>query len=393
MVINSKALGGMLLIIGTSIGAGMLALPLALAQVGFEYSLILLVVCWFVMYLGARLLLEVNLKSAPGSHLVSMAKQSLGWPGQLVAWIACLALFYSLLAGYIAGGSDVLKTLLMQTGWSLPDWISTVVFTVGFGLVVYSGIRSVDYVNRGLMFGKLGVFVLLVGMTAPRIQTVGLTGGELQAIPASLMILITSFGFASIVPSLRLYFQDDVSTLRRVLFWGSVIPLLCYMIWNAVMMGVLPSSGEHSLMALAQSNHPVGGMIHSLEQQVGSGWFSACFNVFTSICMLTAFLGVSLGLFDFLADGLSCQKKGVQGWMVYACTFFPPMLLVLLYPGIYLSALRYAGRCCVVLLLMLPAGMAWQWHRNRCGKAMVVPGGAVGIGFVLVFGTVLLFLG
>ena len=44
-----KLIGSILLIVGTSIGAGMLALPIATAQLGFGGSLILLFACWIVM--------------------------------------------------------------------------------------------------------------------------------------------------------------------------------------------------------------------------------------------------------------------------------------------------------------------------------------------------------
>jgi tyrosine-specific transport protein len=357
---NTKAIGGMLLLVGTSLGAGMLALPLALAKVGFFYSVLLSCLCWFVMYLGARFILEVNLTFEPGCHLVSMAKDRLGWPGQLLAWVSCLCLMYSLISSYIAGGSDMLKSLCEQYGFDLPNAVSTVLFTFLFGGIVYAGIRTVDYVNRGLMFGKLAIYLLVVSSMISEVKLPQLHDGMPTAIPDCLMILIVSFGFASIVPSLRYYFRDDIPLLKRVLFWGSLIPLLCYVIWTAIIMGVLPTEGDHSLNALSQSVHPLSGLIQGLQSEVGVGWIEKSFTLFTIICLLTAFLGVSLGLFDFLADGLKLKKRGLQGMGVYTATFIPPMLLVMFKPGIYMNALSYAGRFCVLLLLLLPSLMLFR---------------------------------
>lgn len=362
---NSKAVGGVLLILGTSIGAGMLALPLDLAQVGFFKSIGVMLICWFAMYLAARFLLEVNLTFESGSHLVSMAKRLLGWPGQMVAWGACLALLYSLLAGYIAGGSDILRGFVEMVWPEVPRWFCTIGFTVSFGGIVYAGIRVVDYVNRGLMFLKLFVFLLVVGWLAPSIRPGHwqmVSASSWQAIPASLMIVITSFGFASLIPSLRYYFEEDIALLRRVLLWGSVIPLLCYIAWNAVMMGVIPTEGAFGLIAISHLVNPISGLVDSLGHYIHGPWLSGLFHAFAGVCMLTAFLGVALGLFDFLADGLSCGKRGWQGLLLVLVTFMPPMCMVLWSPGIYLMALQYAGRCCVLLLLLLPALMAWkQW--------------------------------
>lgn len=355
---------------GTSIGGGMLALPISTAEVGFTNSLLFLFLCWAIMTAGALLVLEVNLRLPLGSNMISMAKSTLGLPGQIVAWITYLFLLYTLLSAYISGGSDVLNSLLHKMHMGLPNWMASVFFTLIFGLVVYNGIRSVDFVNRGLMFGKLGIYLLLIAIISPHISPAGLNGGNAAAFAGTLMILVTSFGFASIVPSLRDYFEDDVKSLRRVILLGSLIPLLCYILWDAAIMGVIAREGDKGLMALMQSEHATSGLTEALSQSVNSRWISGFFGFFTSICMLTAFLGVSLGLFDFLADGLQFKKSGLQGKYTLALTFLPPLLVVLINPGIYLHALSYAGICCVILLLLLPALMAWK-GRQRDRKSVV----------------------
>jgi tyrosine-specific transport protein len=373
---HSKLIGGILLIVGTSIGGGMLALPVTTAEVGFTNSLFFLVACWAVMTAGALLILEVNIRLPIGSNMISMAKSTLGLPGQIIAWITYLFLLYTLLCAYISGGSDVLSGLLQNMHIVLPSWLTPILFTGLFSLVVYQGIRSVDYVNRGLMFGKLGVYVLLVVIISPHISLEGLSGGQARAFTGTLMILIASFGFASIVPSLRDYFEDDIHTLRRVILFGSLIPLCCYIIWDAVIMGVVTREGDNGLLALMTSSHATSGLTAALSHSVNNQWISGFFGFFTSICMITAFLGVSLGLFDFLADGLKLKKTGRQGKTTLLLTFLPPLAIVLVNPGIYLNALSYAGVCCVILLLLLPAIMAWK-GRQTCVLASghMVPGG------------------
>ena len=62
-------------------------------------------------------------------------------------------------------------------------------------------------------------YLLLIILISPHINPRQLSGGSTKAITGSLMVLITSFGFASIVPSLRDYFQDDIPTLRKAVFF------------------------------------------------------------------------------------------------------------------------------------------------------------------------------
>ena len=391
-----KLLGGILLIVGTSIGGGMLALPVSTAPAGFTNSICFLILCWLIMTVGALLVLEVNMRLPVGSNMVSMAKSTLGIPGQIIAWITYLLLLYTLLAGYISGGSDVLQGLLQPLNLNLPDWVASVLFTGLFSLIVYSGIQAVDYVNRGLMFGKLGVYVLLVLIISPHIHPAALEEGSVKAITGSLMILITSFGFASIVPSLREYFNNDVIALRKVILFGSLIPLTCYIIWDAVIMGVVSREGQHGLIALNTTEHMTSELTRALSTSVQSDWITGFFSFFSSICMVTAFLGVSIGLFDFLADGFKLQKTGLQGKSILALTFLPPLAIVLFNPGIYLHALSYAGICCIILLLLLPAVMSWRGRLSEASTGnpglVLVPGGYALLSVIIAIACYLLTL-
>ncbi|MBK2044925.1 amino acid transporter, partial [Allofrancisella guangzhouensis] len=58
----SRSFGSALLIIGTTIGAGMLSLPLVVASCGFIVAIVLLVMSWCVMYITAIRLLNVCAK-------------------------------------------------------------------------------------------------------------------------------------------------------------------------------------------------------------------------------------------------------------------------------------------------------------------------------------------
>ncbi|MEF1339087.1 aromatic amino acid transport family protein, partial [Vibrio rotiferianus] len=57
---RSKVFGSTLIIAGTTIGAGMLALPLASAGIGFSTSLIIMLGLWALMAFTALLMLELH---------------------------------------------------------------------------------------------------------------------------------------------------------------------------------------------------------------------------------------------------------------------------------------------------------------------------------------------
>lgn len=388
---RSKFLGGILLIVGTSIGGGMLALPVANAATGFWLSSLFLIACWLLMTFGALFILEVNLYLPSGKNMISMAHATLGKPGLITAWLSYLFLLYTLLSAYISGGSDVLGELFDKMGMHGDTWQLSSLFTLSFGLIVYGGIRQVDLLNRALMFAKLGIYFILTLFISPYIHITNLQGGNAHYIMGSVMILITSFGFAIIVPNLREYFNDDIKTLKKVILIGSLIPLCCYLAWDAVIIGTLPSQGEHALATLMHSEHATSDLANILSSTINNPIISSFFNFFTSVCMLTAFLGVSLCLISFLGDGLNMNQKGSQGLGLFLLTFAPPLIMVIYCPGIYINALNYAGFFCVILLLLLPALMSY-FGRKHFKSPFFVPGGRVSQYIVILSSIILLVI-
>lgn len=397
---NSKLIGGILLVVGTTIGAGMLALPIATAQLGFWGSLVLLIAGWAVMTASTFVFLEVNLWMPKNSNIISMAGATLGKLGQAVAWVAYLVLLYSILSAYIAGGGDLFHFLITRSGLSVPLPVASVIFTVLFGVIVYFGIKAVDYVNRGLMFGKMGTFLLLVLLILPFVSSSNLLSGEFKYMmsPSSLTVTTVSFAFLMIVPSLRTYFGDDVKSLKKAIFIGTLIPLVCYIFWDMAIMGIIPIDGVMGLHAISQSNSSNSDLVIALTSILQKDSVTVFAKFFTSICMATSFLSVSLSLSDFLADGFKVQKQGMGNWLVYGMTFLPPMVFVLFFPGAFLMGLNYAGICCFVLMILLPALMAWRGREiyaaaNNGEVSFQMGGGKILLSSLIVFSVIMTTMG
>ena len=215
--ITMKLFGGILLILGTCIGAGLLALPISTATAGFATSALLLLGLWIAMTAGAFLLLEVNLWLPENSNLISMARKTLGKSGAIITWISYLLLLYALLCAYISTNSDILSSLLSQVHLQIPLWVSAIIIVAVLGYIVFRGISSVDIVNRGLMTTKIIIYAALILAIAPHISLPRLTTVSSKIQISMIMVIITSFGYAIILPSIRSYFKSDVRMLRRAI--------------------------------------------------------------------------------------------------------------------------------------------------------------------------------
>lgn len=355
-----KFIGGILLIVGTCVGAGILALPATTAPAGFLSSSLLLILCWLMMTTSALLILEVSLWFPIDAHMLSMAKRTLGVWGQALAWFTYLVLLYALLSAYIAGGSDIFTALLKFYHISLPHTFATLSFTFILSIVVYGGTRCIDYVNRGLMLIKLSALAVLLICVLQHVKLNFLMLYHPQKLWSGILVMICSFGFSTIVPSLKIYFHGDVKQLRRIVLLGSLIPLILYILWDLAILGSLPSTGPNSLAAVLHAGAVASSLMILLQDILHNTFINQISRLFTSVCVATSFLGVSLCLVDFLADGFSIKKKGVGRLIVYLFTFLPPILIVLFEPHIFVLALNYAGTLTLILLAVLPVLMVWR---------------------------------
>ena len=89
---STRFLGSTLLVAGTALGAGMLAIPMVLAPLGLAMGLGLLFFVWAFTTLAALLLLEVNVNHHPGENMHAMSGHWLGRVGQLITNISMIFL-------------------------------------------------------------------------------------------------------------------------------------------------------------------------------------------------------------------------------------------------------------------------------------------------------------
>lgn len=362
MIIRNKFLGAIFLIAGTIVGAGMLALPVSTGVFGIGPAACFLAICWVVMLCSALLMLEVNLWLPANTNLISMAKQTIGTHAAIIAWLAYLMLLYALLAAYVSGLSGVLTdSVLHITRHQLTSNVSTVLITALCAGLIYVGVQVVDLFNRVLIMGLFLTLVVLVVLLSPQVDLVQLQHADFHHSFRLLPLLFTTFGFQIIIPTLRTYLHGDVKHLRRAIWLGSSIPLLIYLFWEAIILGIIPVQGEMGLATLLQSSQPEVGLAQALAAKVGDGGIVAGFRSYAGFAIATSLLGVSLSLFDFLSDGLGVSKRQpIKRIGVLVLTFLPPFMFAISHSQGFIVALEYAGIFVAILLVILPAWMTWR---------------------------------
>ncbi len=385
-----KLFGGVLLVAGTCIGAGMLSLPVSTASAGFYWTSSVFMVCWAMMTLTAFYMLEVSLWHKEETNLVTMANDTLGVVGRRIAWVTYILFLFSLMAAYTSGGTAIAGKLLGHLG--LPPWVASSSFIVFFSAVVYMGAHWVDVVNRGFMIGLIITYLGLVVMGTSEVDVATFSDGQSKYLLAAMPLLVTSFGFHLLIPTLKTYFDNDVKKLRLCIFLGSLIPLLVYLLWEFIILGCVPISGPDGLIAMYQNGNPVVELTETLSNVVESDVIGPFARAFTFFALISSFIGVALGVFDFLADGLHVKKTHKGRAMLALLTFGPPSLFVWIYPNGFIIALSYAGVFASILLIIYPALMAYVGryrvkmqsdYEVMGGKSLMLLAMAFGVGVIV----------
>jgi len=360
-VTKNKTLGSMLIIAGTTIGAGMLALPIASAGLGFSTAIIILILAWTLMTYTALLMLEVHQHATVDATLNTLAKSLLGKKGQLIANVSMIFLFYALCAAYIAGGGSQLQQNL--NSWfavELAPQVGAIIFAILFGSIITLGTGTVDKVNRLLFTVKIIVLAGMFYMLTPYVQGQHLLempieqGLILSAIP----VIFTSFGFHGSIPSVVKYVGIDIKSLRKIMIFGAALPLFIYLFWQVVSQGVMSQS---NLMA----SEGLSGFITSVSTMLNNPTISSAITIFADLALATSFLGVSLGLFDFFSDILKKGNGKRDRSITAIVTFLPPLGFALFYPQGFIMALGYAAIALVILAVFLPVAMVWVQRSQR----------------------------
>ncbi|CAL7959154.1 tyrosine-specific transport protein [Gammaproteobacteria bacterium] len=396
----NKFIGSVLVVIGTMIGAGMLALPLVSAQAGFVWASFVTIAVWVLMTVTGLLVLEVNLAlDCYACSFSSMAEKTLGKIGKLITWLVCLLLLYALTAAYMSGASCLLTNIL-ETHFHIrvANFISAILFTLVFGGMVFWSTRATDYANRGLISIKGALLFITIASLLPQIDVGAMLHSQHIATSgkclfAMVPIFLCAFGYHTVIPSLRIYIGDKPKELKQMIVCGTTVALIIYLLWLATTLGVVPMYGENSFSSIAQNNSSVDGLVNAITLLVHSKWVSIGVNGFSNVAMTTSFLGVTLGLFDFLADGCKRPNSRFGRTQTALITFVPPLIFAFYFPGGFVLALKYAAIFVAILEIILPALMVYKLRQNAYLHAPhLVRGGNVVLLLIAAIGFALIFL-
>ena len=228
------------ILVGTSIGAGVLGLPYVAAKVGF------LIVLAYIIFVGLLIMLlnlylgEVALRTKEDHQLAGYAKKYLGKLGEFFTEFALIFGVYAALVAYMLGMGQSFSFLFFQNPNSHVIQFGILTGVVMSGLL-WRGLRALK------RFEKIGVglilFLLLViflfFIPEVKIQNLMTFNSSFIFLPFG-VVLFSLLSFHAI-PELKLVLKGKEELMKRIILTGSLVVIVSYLLFTFVVVGFMGS--------------------------------------------------------------------------------------------------------------------------------------------------------
>ena len=349
----NKQITSILLVAGTCIGAGMIALPMSLAKLGILPSIIIMIATWFFTYYSSLVSVELNLHSECGLTIGLLGKKYSGKTAHFIGEISVKLLSYALLAAYIYGCSSIIQQLIsieissiyIQTTLSI-----LIIIALLFKTHIVAKINNIAFTGFALLFIFLIVKVVKYVDYSNIQWTIDPNFSNISSVAT---IVFTSFGYQVIFHTLRNYCGKNIKMLKRAFLYGSIIPMFIYILWTCGVLSIIYNGNPDFFQLMISGKTEVGELISELAKifkfsklQIMIWWIS----IFT---ILTSIVGVGVALSE--SYYLQLKNKLRYPKLISAMiTIIPPFLFASIAPNAFIKALSIAGTLLVIIAILLP---------------------------------------
>ena len=326
-------LEGAVIIAGTSIGAGILAIPVASYPLGLPLSSILLLGLGILNLLSALLLVEAMLRTKKVEHLPGLAKDYLGdWGALLMSASIAFSVYGALTAYMIAGGLSLCE---LSTG-AIPRWVGSLAYAACAALVVWGGMWWLKNAEKALFSLMLLLAAAVILIALPFASAKG-TGIAFSAIPLAFGVMFFAYYAHQVIPSVGNAMRGDGRKFAKAVAIGMSFPILAYLVWNVVLVSAIPVADlDLARLAGEPVTVPLGRMVGIVAMVAGG--------LFALLSTFTSFAGCAYSMVDAMQDAIHQWRHAKSSrTFIIVLVVLPSLLLALLSPHGFLRALDIVG--------------------------------------------------
>ena len=338
-----KVLHSSLLVAGTSIGAGLLALPMASVNIGIGLLTLITLLMLFVGYHMSMLVIRLNEMYKTPASVIDIARKY----GDKISFgmlsSSLYGLSFAVLTAYFSGLADTISK-----SWSLNN--NAIVIACGCGLFLCLCLKETVFANLNSVF-----VLLLVGTILTAIITVGFSNvpSELivqpqwREVPMFLPVIFCSFVMQMVCPHVYAYMERDVRKVRFAIFIGLALIVTVYLSWTICVLTKIFASDAEFFQRMQAHQVSVGELTHFLCKVSGSDFIEILLRFLTIFGITTSAIGVAIGLMHAL--GTRMPKIAARTVICFVPTF-----VNFLCPNAFVAIFAIVGVICTVFVIFGP---------------------------------------
>ena len=328
-----------MMVVGSTIGSGVLGLAFASRNAGWPVLLTWLVVAGFFSIISMLYVAEATLRTTRPLQLSGLAEKYVGKIGSWLIFFSVGATSFCSLIAYTSGCGKILSEFF---GISLE--MASCLFALGATSVVWLGLKATGVAEKYLSSGMTAMLILLVGASlfSARVPVADILYTHwMYAVP------VFCYAVQYIVPEISRGFTHEPGKLVPSILAGAGISFVILALVPLAVFLMLPVDEISEVASL------------SWGRALGSPVFFVIVNAFAFCAMLTSFWAIAESFLTNMIDRLGFKSETDIRTRAACLAFIviPPVLLA--YSGLvgFVNAIFSAGTFGGIIMSILPVFM------------------------------------
>lgn len=314
-------------LVGTIVGAGILAIPYVVAQSGFLFGFIITIVLGLSFLLLNLMTGEIILRTKEQHQLTGYAEKYLGAWGKRLMMFSMVFSIYGALTAYLIGEGETLKAIFK---WGNPLYYSIIFFVIAF-IIIYKGIKATGKAELFLI-GILLTIVIAIGIVSYQdIDGQNLTTINLAKFFAPYGVILFALMGMPAVPEMQEVLENEKQKMKKAIVIGSIIPIILYILFALIVVGII---GLENFEVL-EPNQRIATIALSIYS---SPLFGMLANFIAVLSMFTSFLTLGIAMIEMYEFDYSFSKP-----LALLLTFIIPLIITLLKLSTFIAVIAITG--------------------------------------------------
>lgn len=329
------------MITGMTIGAGILALPYAVAQVGLLPGLAYIAALGVIVLFLNLMIGEIVARNKEEMQLGGMAGKYLGpWAKYFLIIVFLFSSFATLLVYIIGEG----KSLVAIFGGSEVMW-SVIFWSLG-SFLIWGGVRRIKQVDKIFGFIIMGIIIGLSLYILPHFNLSQLAYFDGSQILFPLGVILFALHASPAIAEAHTLLPNRAKDFRRAIIIGTGLPIVLYLLFTLAIVGFTGArTSEIATIGLGLALGPVVVVLA---------------NIFAILAMSTGFIGLGTALRETLSWDLK-----VPGTLSVFLVVLLPLALFLLGLRSFILILDVVGTVAIASESIIMAMVYLKVRRSR----------------------------